>query len=155
MEAGTKATLESIFEYIYPTEYEPPAGLPNLPEKAPEEETPVDKLTKKVNKLAFPTAFETRNTGTTLEFEITPVQGDEKLWDLRLAPEVVAVAGMDEWGPEGIRSTMPRFTCYRTSSGFRVTEGQWSLVSMQSPFHEDERLLEKKRLTFVKIQRAR
>lgn len=101
--SGQKATIEIIREFIYPTEYEPPelpqstggfsggsllgglgglggsggGGFPVTP--------------------ATPTAFDTRNTGITLEIE--PTIGDNDfVIDLRFVPEIVEFEGFINYG---------------------------------------------------------
>ena len=100
--SGQKATIEVIREFIYPTEYEPPelptsvgtalggggvldggliggstSGFPVTP--------------------ATPTAFETRNTGVTLEIEPTIGENDFVI-DLRFVPEIVEFEGFVNYG---------------------------------------------------------
>lgn len=89
--SGQRAKVEVIREFIYPTEYDPPeipnevgtgfgAGVSTFPV------TP-----------ANPTAFETRNTGVTLE--VDPVIGaDGFTIDLNLSPEVVEFEGFINYG---------------------------------------------------------
>ncbi len=97
--SGQKATIEIIREFIYPTEYEPPeiptstgngdssgsivgggGGVQSFPV------TP-----------ATPTAFETRNTGVTLEIEPTIGENDY-LIDLRFVPEITEFEGFINYG---------------------------------------------------------
>lgn len=96
--SGQKATIEIIREFIYPTEYEPPelptqvgsdtisgggglgGGVSSFPV------TP-----------ATPTAFETRNTGVTLEIEPTIGENDFMI-DLRFVPEIVEFEGFINYG---------------------------------------------------------
>jgi general secretion pathway protein D len=93
--SGQKATIEIIREFIYPTEYEPPeiptsvgstgdslggGGATSIPV------TP-----------ATPTAFETRNTGVTLEIEPTIGENDFMI-DLRFVPEIVEFEGFINYG---------------------------------------------------------
>lgn len=98
--SGEKATIEIIREFIYPTEYEPPE-LPNQVAvggglggnaaggNAGGNIFPVTPAT--------PTAFETRNTGVTLEVE--PTLGDDGYTiDLRFAPEIVEFEGFINYG---------------------------------------------------------
>ncbi len=101
--SGQKATIEVIREFIYPTEYEPPelptsvgssfstgggvldggliggssSGFPVTP--------------------ATPTAFETRNTGVTLEIEPNIGENDFVI-DLRFVPEIVEFEGFVNYG---------------------------------------------------------
>lgn len=92
--SGQRAKIEVIREFIYPTEYDPPeipntfgggvGGGATIMESFPV--TP-----------ATPTAFETRNTGVTLE--VDPVLGaDEFTIDLNLSPEVVEFDGFINYG---------------------------------------------------------
>lgn len=104
--SGQKATIEIIREFIYPTEYEPPeipgqfggvggfvggiggigGGIAGGGQNNSFPVTP-----------ATPTAFETRNTGVTLEVE--PQVGDDGfLVDLRFVPEVVEFEGFINYG---------------------------------------------------------
>lgn len=100
--SGQKATIEVIREFIYPTEYEPPE-LPNsvgatgigggggggVVGGSSGSSFPVTPAT--------PTAFETRNTGVTLEIE--PTIGDNNfLIDLRFVPEIVEFEGFINYG---------------------------------------------------------
>ncbi len=99
--SGEKATIEIIREFIYPTEYEPPelpssfggnanfgGGLGGLGGNnvASFPVTP-----------ATPTAFETRNTGVTLE--IAPnIGANDFVIDLNFAPEIVEFEGFINYG---------------------------------------------------------
>ena len=104
--SGQKATIEIIREFIYPTEYEPPE-LPNstgstisggilggggggvLGGGSSSGSFPVTPAT--------PTAFETRNTGVTLEIEPTIGENDFVI-DLRFIPEIVEFEGFINYG---------------------------------------------------------
>ncbi|MCF6311866.1 MAG: type II and III secretion system protein [Verrucomicrobiales bacterium] len=96
--SGQRAKIEVIREFIYPTEYDPPE-IPNQIGGGggggggglggPTGTIPVTP--------ANPTAFETRNTGVTLE--VDPVLGaDEFTIDLSLSPEVVEFDGFINYG---------------------------------------------------------
>ena len=100
--SGQKATIEIIREFIYPTEYEPPE-LPNSVGTtsgfsgggiggiggSSGGSFPVTPAT--------PTAFETRNTGVTLEVEPTIGENDFMI-DLRFVPEIVEFEGFINYG---------------------------------------------------------
>ncbi len=93
--SGQRAKIEVIREFIYPTEYDPPE-IPNQIGSSiggggggGGGSIPVTP--------ANPTAFETRNTGVTLE--VDPVLGaDEFTIDLSLSPEVVEFDGFINYG---------------------------------------------------------
>ena len=103
--SGMKATIEIIREFIYPTEYEPP----ELPQSVGSNST----LTSGLGGLggllggnssgsfpvtpATPTAFETRNTGVTLEIEPTIGENDFVI-ELRFVPEIVEFEGFINYG---------------------------------------------------------
>ncbi len=100
--SGQKATIEVIREFIYPTEYEPPelpnsvgttsttslGGLGGLGGSS-SSSFPVTPAT--------PTAFETKNTGVTLEIEPTIGENDFVI-DLRFLPEIVEFEGFINYG---------------------------------------------------------
>lgn len=97
--SGQKATIEIIREFIYPTEYEPPE-LPNSVGGGGNvslnglsggggDSFPVTPAT--------PTAFDTRNTGVTLEIEPTIGQNDFVI-DLRFVPEIIEFEGFINYG---------------------------------------------------------
>ena len=97
--SGERATIEIIREFIYPTEYEPPE-LPNS--------VGTGGALNGVNggisggsifpvTPATPTAFETRNTGVTLEVE--PILGEDGYTiDLSFKPEIVEFEGFINYG---------------------------------------------------------
>jgi len=102
--SGEKATIEIIREFIYPTEYDPPelqqGGGNNFGNnggggggagvgQAAVQAFPVVP--------ANPTAFETRNTGVTLEIEPTIGENDFMI-NLRFVPEIVEFEGFINYG---------------------------------------------------------
>jgi general secretion pathway protein D len=96
--SGKTAKIEVIREFIYPTEYEPPeipqsvgnnGGQQNQNGASGGGNVPVTPAT--------PTAFETRNTGVTLEIE--PIIGDNDFSiNLSLRPEIVEFEGFINYG---------------------------------------------------------
>ncbi|MFD2160437.1 Amuc_1098 family type IV pilus outer membrane protein [Rubritalea tangerina] len=159
--SGEKATIEIIREFIYPTEYEPPE-LPNnvgttalgnganggLTGGAVFPVTP-----------ATPTAFETRNTGVTLEVE--PTLGEDGYTiDLRFAPEIVDFEGFINYGspiqttasdalgnPVIITITenrieMPVFSTRRVNTGLTIYDGH--TVAVGGLMREDVQNVEDK-----------
>jgi hypothetical protein len=143
--SGQKATSESLEEFIYPTEYEP-AQMPGEvkvkdPDKAKEAtEKP------KVGPRDFatgptPTAFETRNLGSTLEIEPT-LGEDNKLIDLRFVPEIVYHVGntvwaewKDQYGSTPVQ--MPTMYTLRLNTAVFLVDGQTMLVAALSPKGKD------------------
>jgi general secretion pathway protein D len=95
--SGQRAIIEIVREFRYPTEFDPPqipqnfgaTGSVALGATAPVQVFPVTPTT--------PTAFETRNTGVTLEVEPT-VGSDNYTIDLNLVPQVVEFEGFINYG---------------------------------------------------------
>lgn len=137
--SGNKAITESIEEFIYPTEYEP-AELPNELHTT----TDGEKATPDIRDYATgptPTAFETRNLGSTLEIE--PILGaDSRVIDVRFAPEIVYHVRNDTWaewnGKHGKAPIkMPVMYSLRVSSSATVLDGGYRLIAALSPKGED------------------
>jgi hypothetical protein len=138
--SGMKATTESIEELIYPTEYEPASGGANLDsffKKKDEEKPPEwkDIIASAVG--PTPTAFETRNTGSTMEIEAT-LGVNDKTVRLRIVPELVHHVGnqiwaewKDEHGSAPIQ--MPTFYTLRINSNVTLTLGNYMLLAALSP----------------------
>jgi general secretion pathway protein D len=94
--SGQRAVIEIVREFRYPTEFDPPqipqnfgGGNSGLGASATISVFPVTPTT--------PTAFETRNTGVTLEVEPT-VGADNYTIDLNLVPQVVEFEGFINYG---------------------------------------------------------
>ncbi len=99
--SGERATIEIIREFIYPTEYEPP----ELPQSVGGVGGGLQGGAGGGNQggnifpvtPATPTAFETRNTGVTLEVE--PILGEDGYTiDLTFKPEIVEFEGFINYG---------------------------------------------------------
>lgn len=134
LDASTRVSTESITESIYPTEYEPPTYC-NIVGEGPKKEavTVADKAAEAAAKSSSPTAFETRNTGHTLEAVAHPVSVEKATWDVSLTLEDVELAGMSSFGPDELMVKMPQFTSFRTGGLLRLKEGEWRLVSVMDP----------------------
>lgn len=129
-----KATTESIHEFIYPTEYEPqytpPPGDSNGKNTA--------QLNAFPSNPATPTAFSTRNLGSTLEIEPT-VSEDGKIIDLRVFPELVWHTGDTIWAEfkdalgNVSQSKMPDIYTMRFNSQVTCADGKYLMIAVQSP----------------------
>lgn len=128
--SGQKFTAESILEFIYPTEYEPPS-LPCGGQ--PKDSSHEDQITS-----MMPTAFDTRNTGSTFEVEPTAIQ-DGKLINVRMVAELVCHTGNNTWleHKDNIGNNhkvqMPDFNTLRLSTSVTCVNGQYTLVGVLSP----------------------
>ena len=102
--SGQKATIEIIREFIYPTEYEPPEIPQTMGTNGNNNGGGIGGIGGGGNSNgsfpvtpATPTAFETRNTGVTLEIEPTIGENDFVI-DLRFVPEIVEFEGFINYG---------------------------------------------------------
>ena len=97
--SGQRAVIEIVREFRYPTQFEPP----QIPQNFGSLNTATVSAGQSSSAGAFPvtpttpTAFETRNTGVTLEVE--PVVGPDGMTiDLNLVPQVVEFEGFINYG---------------------------------------------------------
>ena len=127
--SGQRAKAESIHEFIYPTEFDPPE-IPNEVELKGKAKAPITAVT--------PTAYETRNVGTTIE--VDPVIGsDNTTIDLNLAPEKVELDGYSIWPHEDIdplfKQRMPTFYTMRITTQITLTDGNYGFLGTTRPLH--------------------
>jgi len=133
--SGLKATAESIHEFIYPTEYEPPQ-IPVTLTSDNKEGSPLG--TSGPKHPFLPTAFETRNLGSTIEIEPTIGEGDNNI-DLRFIPELVYHTGNTIWlehkDEKGNVSKiqMPNLCTLRLNTQLTCKDGQYTLAGTVSP----------------------
>ena len=138
---GQKATSQSIEEMIYPTEYEPPS-LPEQINFKTKEEAAAAKLTPRdLATGPTPSAWETRNVGSTLEIEPS-IGEDNKTIDLRFVPEIVYHVGntvwaewKDQFGNKPVQ--MPTFYTVRVNTSVTLGVGQYLMVAALSPKNKD------------------
>lgn len=134
-----KASSESTNEYIYPTEYEP-AEIPtevDLPDKQGGVTADDIKALSMMATPATPTAFETRDLGSTME--IWPTRVSEKKISLIFAPEIVWHTGNTVWTErkDGLGNVskieMPQFYKLSFNTALTFVDGQYNLVAVLSP----------------------
>lgn len=124
---GRKSTMEAIDEFIYPTEYDPPE-LPNVITSVPKSRD----LAKMLSTPSNPTAYETRNTGVTMELAaqklVTPtsIRAD-------LSFTLVTLMGRDSWGQEKAEAELPRFHVQELDKVIVLTANQPVLAGTLSP----------------------
>ncbi len=130
--SGQRAKTESGDEYIYPTEISPPS-MPStltlgekaqLPDSGP-----------------YPSAFETRNLGITLE--VDPVIGaDETTIDLNLSPEIINANGHTDWfsedTPEAMKVSMPIFHRMKITTQVTLLDGRYVLAGSCRPMPDEK-----------------
>ncbi|MGJ8725818.1 MAG: hypothetical protein ACSHYB_14765 [Roseibacillus sp.] len=147
--SGETATAEAILEYIYPTEYDPFGATSG---KTSSESSEKNSPTPSVIVPPTPTAFETRNTGGTLEVQPT-IGANNHIIDLRFAPEIVEHVKNELWGewkgPDGeVPIQMPSFFSSRSNSGLTMIDGQYSLAATASMLGEDQKPDHQRKLLF-------
>lgn len=139
MTAGqaTNATHQSegVTEIIYPTEYDPPQPSPVL-DKLPSTET--TEHFWPAGAYPTPTAFNTRNTGTTLKTTIDDL-GETKGYLMDIVAESVRHQGetasnayVTPHGEEP-QCPMPLFTTHRVTSSLYVQPGEVLLLGAMTP----------------------
>ncbi|QJE96173.1 hypothetical protein [Luteolibacter luteus] len=154
IDQATAAKGQSIVEYIYPTEYEPPAQP--VAAKAREEGVAGDSEWRNwldsAGKYAVPTSFETRNTGSTFEAKVQAVTAEDRSWDLALSFDDVAFLGNLSHGAKDLLVEMPSFGTFRTGGLIRLKEGKWRMLSvLEPPRGLDGKRSEKRWVTLVRI----
>jgi hypothetical protein len=135
--SGQKATVESVREVIYPTEWDP--GIPAAPKESKDAPPSPPSL---AFDLPLPTAFTTRNAGSTLEVE--PMIGDgNKIIDLRFAPEISFEAGEHHWNKRQdalgneLKIEEPCFYALRTTTALTLRDGVPMLFAVLSPMNAE------------------
>lgn len=139
--SGQKAITESIEEFIYPTEYEPAEISIESSSKEKDAKEPAKEVVRDNATGPTPTAFETRNLGSTMEIEPT-LSDDGKSVDLRIVPEMVHHVGNQiwaEWKGEHGNSPiqMPTFYTVRLNTAVTLATGQYMLLAALSPKNKD------------------
>ncbi len=133
--SGQRAKVESITEYIYPTEYDPPGTLLS---GSGDKKSGFDAFTY----LPQATAFETRNLGVTVE--VDPVIGiDNRVIDLNLAPELVYLVDEQSYGhfeheDSEVDVVMPVIYTIKTTTQIATIDGEYFFLGSHTPFNEKE-----------------
>ncbi|NNE91433.1 MAG: hypothetical protein HKN23_07280 [Verrucomicrobiales bacterium] len=138
--SGNRAKIESVTEIIYPTEYDPPevpaAAAPVGAAKGgkgaapPPAAIPAGRFPMTPPN---PTAFETRNTGFTLE--VDPVLGENGEIDLNLSPELVHQLKDGEVyetaiGDASLKVFMPTFSALKPTTQITLANGAYGLIAV-------------------------
>ncbi len=127
--SGYKATNESIHEFIYPTEYEPPSLPCNFtsgPSSTVAGENPL------------PTAFDARNLGGSLEMEPS-IDEEGKIVDLKCIPELVWHPGnttyLERKNTLGdiYKLEMPDIYAIQLNTSVTCVAGQYLMAAVLSP----------------------
>lgn len=150
--SGNTAVAETSYEKIYPTEYEPGDILPT---DTGEEKEPAANPVTAIG--PTPTAFETRNVGSSLE--VQPAFGDRPgLIRLLVATGLVYDAGLDVFATwktdlEDTKIVRPRFYSVNFNSIFVLPVGKPMFAAALSPRDEKGNAdYTKKILLFVRAE---
>ena len=132
--SGQRAKTESLRERIYPSE----PGVPGVPNEV---DLDGSKTTPPLER-SIPTAFETRDVGTTLE--VDPVIGaDDVTIDLNLSSEIIRENGMLDWPPDNaipfFTVSLPRFYTMKTTTQVTVRNGRYALLGTCRPLESAEK----------------
>lgn len=123
---GEGGETESIEEFIYATEYEPPE-LPNIVTKVPSN----PEVAALLKTPATPSAFDTRNLGVTLELD-----GMEKIApntiEVGLKVDRVSLVGRIGWGQGLSTAEMPKFELQRLNRQVILVDGKPGLLGTMS-----------------------
>ncbi len=128
--SGNRTKMESIREYIYPTEFMP--SVVTASSAKPKDEIPVKGILPEVVVPAAPTAFETRNTGLTIEIEPT-MDESRSLVELRMSADHVGLADRSKWGQGTSEVEMPLFESQRFNTSIQTPMGVPTLVGTLNP----------------------
>jgi hypothetical protein len=130
---GQRSAAGGVHEFIYPTEYTEPTQ-----EKTPKEQDKPSPTASFPSTPSIPTAFDTRNVGSTLEIE--PTLGvDGKIIDLRFSPELVWHTGNIVWlehkdeAGNVYQVQMPDIYTIKLDTSVSCISGQYMLVAIVSP----------------------
>lgn len=147
--SGQRQKVESIHEFIYPTEYEPPELPADLQENP-------DRYTKLPIGAYTPTAFEMRNLGS--EVTLEPVASNEwDLVDLIIESELDWHTGNKSWAENKDalgnihKVEMPDFYSMNLTTTITCIPGQHVLVAALSPKDAEGKMdADRKVMVFVK-----
>lgn len=125
--SGQRAKIESMREWIYPTEFDPP----EIPQKLTGPIEPGVVLSTNAN----PTAFEQRSVGAI--FEVDPVQGaGDHYVELNVAPELVEYRGEKIWGADEAVTKQPIFRTAEVTTSLVLGKGASEMLGVFA-MHKD------------------
>ena len=137
MQPGQQSVAEDINEVRYASEFEPPSVKidPDYSSTAKTEKKRPPVTLSLTEFTPTPTAFETKNTGVTLQVEPTYNAADNS-WTLQYAAQRVALTGYDkttiEIKPAGTKVTveLPKFRSNKVTSTSTIASGKSILVGV-------------------------
>jgi hypothetical protein len=125
--SGQRGRVESVDEFMYPTEYHPP-NVPNKVSLKEGAEAPVEP--------AAPTAYQTRDLGTTLELDAV-LGVDSNSYSLNLSSEDSHLVRIDAWhhhaDDPAQQAQMPVFHSMRVNTQISGTDGKYVFLGSATP----------------------
>lgn len=119
-----RAKVQSVIEFIYPTEYDPPEMPSTLT-------GPIEKGVV-ISVPASPTAFAMRPVGITLEVEPT-ISKNRGTIELKIAPQSVEFVGDRSYGKDESEATQPLFFSLLTTTSINIKPGAYALLAVHAP----------------------
>lgn len=124
---GVESETESIEEYIYATEYEPPE-IPLVVKKVPAN----PEVAKMMMTPAMPAAFDTKNVGRSLEMEINAKETPEVI-EVQLKFDRTSFLDRLTWGQGLAETEMAEFSVQQIEKLVLLKDGAPTLVGTMSP----------------------
>jgi len=141
---GSRSLSESIREYIYPTEFDPPE-IPNYTGNSNQPQNEESKYGGVHLTSSTPAAFQTRNTGTSLEIDcIISMNGKEisvnvaPELDTRLEDRYYMRRGFEETAKGIEHIANPTFYTMKDTTMLTVTPGNYNLLGVHKPHDKPE-----------------
>ena len=123
---GAKVYLELVEESIYPMEWETPE-VPNKIKTVPAD----PEIAKLLMTPATPTAFDTKNLGSTMEVEMSVFH--PHFARLKLKLWTISLIGFERWGQGLAEAKVPIFTTQKLKQEIEVTMEKPNLIGTISP----------------------
>jgi hypothetical protein len=141
--SGSRAVSETVLEQRFPSEFEQPQEPQTLgaPSKEP---SPAEKAMRDLRNLGVivPTAFETRNTGGTLEVEAS-VSSDFSAVSMQIVPQAVELLGMQNFSAgknekgEPLTVPQPLFRTHKVNCDLTLRSGERRLIYTGKPLQSE------------------
>jgi hypothetical protein len=126
---GQRSKIESLTQFPYPTEFDPPGGGHQFIENKPAGQQLLPPPVPAGPKIAptTPTAIATKNLGHSLEVEAT-VGADGMTIDMNLAPQLIFNLGTKSWGEGVSESKQPLFQALSATMQVLVLDSQPAMI---------------------------
>lgn len=147
--SGNLAKMKSIREYIYPTEFVP--AMITTASAKKKEELPLKAESPQVVVPTTPTAFETRNTGLSIEMETTMGE-DRASVELRIKPDHVSLVERWKWGQGTSETEMPNFETQRLNTTVDIPMGSTAMIGTMNPYPDSKMMANRIWFAFATVR---